>query len=582
MTRRQFWSLAVSLVVLALAASAVGVRNGFTFDDRFVVLSNPLAHSPRAWRQIFTSPYWPRAWGGDGYRPLTMLAFSLEWAAGHGAPWVFHAANVLLYGATAVAVFWLASLLLPAAAAWIAAALFAVHPVHVEAVANIVGQSELLVGLFVTLAVAVYIRGRQHGELVPRDVAAIAALYVAACFSKEHGIVLPALLVAAEWTVIRDERSLRDRLLRALRPFYLGLAALACGFMLARSLALPDLAGFQPLIAFQTLHLTTSQRILTAIGVAPHWGRLLFWPAKLSAEYGPPYIDIAQSVEIVQLPGALLLVGILGLAVAVRRRWPLVTFGVAWICLTLLPASNFVAPTGILLAERTLFLPSCGAMLIVASFVPAIQRALTTPVLRLSAATALGALITLGGWRSATRSTVWRSNRTLFEQTVRDAPLTYRSHYLYGMLLFQEGRKREGEIEYQRALRLFPYDPFMLMSLAERYRDAGACDHALPLYRAAFDLTPDLDIGHAEFSDCLMRTGNYVAARREVLTAIRDGHANLEYARHVLAVTNSAALARADNGRSSGRLPAEPNVRLSGEVPRSSQNTVAPGSVPRR
>lgn len=566
MTRRRFWLLAASVLAVALAASANGLPNGFTYDDRYIILMNDVVHSLRNWRHIITSSYWPPQWGGDGYRPLTVLSFAAEWSIGHGAPWIFHAVNVLLYGATSVAVFWLASMLLPPVAAWVAAALFAVHPVHVEAVANIVGQAELVVALALIVAVALYVRGRRRGTLTPWTIAGICALYATACVAKENGIVLPALLAAAEWTVIQDERPLRQRLFRALRPFYLGLVAVAALFLLARSVALPrDLAGFQPFVAFQVLHLTNTQRILTMFGIVPHWVRLFLWPAHLSAEYAPPYIDVAQGPELVQLPGLLLLIGILGLAFAVRRKQPVVAFGIAWICVTLLPASNFIVPTGILLAERTLFLPSCGAMLVVGACVPLVRGVISTRAVRLAGAGTLAAVIAAGMWRSYERSAVWRSNYTLFEQTVRDAPLTYRSHYQLGLLDFFEGRNRQGEAELRTAIRLFPYDPFMLINLAELYRRANACNLALPLYRAAYVLMPNLPVGHGPYSDCLVRTGNFEEARRQVAAAYRYG-GGLANVRRVLAGASKGMRERqhADSARARP-APATP-VKQSGKV----------------
>src|SRR5262245_54486630 len=157
---------ACSLVALALAASWIGVRNGFTYDDRYIIEWNARVHSLSGgqWWRLFGQSYWPKDWGSDGYRPITMLLFAIEWVAGRGSPAVFHAVNIGLNAAASVAVFTLASLMLPTWAAWLAAALFAVHPVHVEAVANVVGQSELLVGLALCVAVLVYVKARRGGR----------------------------------------------------------------------------------------------------------------------------------------------------------------------------------------------------------------------------------------------------------------------------------------------------------------------------------------------------------------------------------------------------------------------------------
>ena len=281
---------------------------------------------------------------------------------------LFHAVNIALYVAVCVLVFALAKRFLPAWAAWITAALFAVHPVHVEAVANVVGQAELIVAVALISATILYVRDRQPGSLQLRTVAIIAVLYPIACFSKEHGIVLPAILVAAELTVIEDATPWRDADPRVCARSSDFLTAIAVAFIWVRSLVLADhggIGGFQPFTPFSTLHISDRDRVLTAIGVVPQWVRLLFWPAHLSSEYGPPEIEIAQGYSLTQLPGLIVLLSILGIGIAVRRRQPVISFGIALTCITLLPSSNFLLPAGIVLAERTLFLPSVGAMLIV-------------------------------------------------------------------------------------------------------------------------------------------------------------------------------------------------------------------------
>src|SRR5437868_4782680 len=112
-SRRRWWTFASSTGLLALAASFNGLWNGFAYDDVFVVATNDLVHhASRAWT-LFLLPYWPVQLGGDGYRPLTMVAFALEWAIGSGSPMLFHAVTIAAYVATTMVVFWLASELLP-------------------------------------------------------------------------------------------------------------------------------------------------------------------------------------------------------------------------------------------------------------------------------------------------------------------------------------------------------------------------------------------------------------------------------------------------------------------------------------
>jgi hypothetical protein len=510
-----------ALVVLALVTSIIGIRNGFTYDDKYIIEWNTNVHSLAngAWVKLFAQSYWPKEWGSDGYRPLTMLLFAIEWAVGRGTPMIFHAVNIALNVATTIAVFGLASLLLPSWAAWLAAALFAVHPVHVEAVANIVGQSEIIVGFLTTVALYLYLRDRKSGPLRERTAFTIVALYATACLIKEHGIVLPALLVVAELLLVSDTRSIATRLREQL-AFALGLVAVALAFVAVRSVVLSEngVAGFHPFIVFQTLKLSYADRVLTMLGVVPEWMRLVLWPARLSMDYTPPMIGIAQGLAIEQLPGFLLLVAVLGLAVALWRRRPVTSFGITLAVVTLLPSSNFVIPAGIILAERTLYLPTVGVLLVVADAFAWLAPWERTRQARALAVAGLTVIVVAGVAWSARRTTVWQDNERLFRQTVADYPNSYRAHFMLGSWAFANRRLAEGEHEFQAAIELFPFDPSPAMGLAEQYRLTGACPQAIKYYRVALKIDPKL--GRIDLAKCLVHVREYAEAKNQLRSAM--------------------------------------------------------------
>src|SRR5467141_3630478 len=110
-------------------------------DDLYIILWNPLVHSIRGVWGAFAAPYWPPDLGGHMYRPLPLATFALDWSLVHGHPAWFHAMNLLWHAGTAVAVTAMVRRWSGIAAAVVAGAIFAVHPVHVEAVANVVGRA---------------------------------------------------------------------------------------------------------------------------------------------------------------------------------------------------------------------------------------------------------------------------------------------------------------------------------------------------------------------------------------------------------------------------------------------------------
>jgi hypothetical protein len=423
--------------------------------------------------------------------------------------------SVLLYAVAAVLLLLVARRLLPPVGALTAAALWAVHPVHVEAVANVVGQSEIVAALFLFAAVLVYLRAREHGALSTGAQAAIAVLYLLACLTKEHGLVLPALLLALEFTVLENRPYAPG-----LRRFYLLLAAVGLGCFAVRNAVLGDLAGDLP--PYWMVGISTAQRWLTMLAVVPQWIRLLLWPAHLQADYGPRELEVATAFGAAQALGLLLLVSITLLGWFIRRRQPVMTLGVVWAAIALLPTSNLLLPTGIALAERTLFLPSVGICLVLGAIVELGVARDSSPRLRLL----LAALLVAGMVRSAWRQPVWKDNLTLFRQSTIDAPLSYRAHWGYGSMLFDQGQREQGFHELEIARSLYSRDTGLLLEMARRLRNAGACKAAIPLYRETMAVTTSDDLRWGTRTVlilCLLDVRDFAGAREEA----RRGQAGL-------------------------------------------------------
>jgi hypothetical protein len=517
------WLPVLGVVLLAIAASISGIGNQFAQDDGALIWKNPLVHDLSRGLQFFGEPYWPKPFTPDLYRPLALLSFAIQWAIGGGEPLVFRIVSYLLYAVTCLAVFRIARITLPLAAGFTAAALFAVHPVHVEAVAMAVNQGELWITLLSCLAVYRYVKVRRAGDRIPLPTAlGIGALYFIACFFKENALVLPGLLVAAELFLVPGRSASLMTRARQMAPLFLMMAVLAAVFLVIRTSVLGDVRGTA--IAEAIRPLSMWERALTMFTVVPDWFRLLFWPNHLQADYSPQEI-VGQTTWIPMARIGLTLLVIAAIAFfAAWRRAPVISFGILWCAIGLFPVHNVLVPTGIVLAERTLLLPSVGAMIALGGL-GALLLERAEPGGRKGLAVIVAALLILGVFRSTSRHPVWIDQFTLWYETANvDAPLSFRAHHALAELYVTAKADGRAEPHYRMAIALAP--PFVstvYLDYANRLRLRGFCYPAVDLYRKSLAADSTSGPVRASLAACLINIGKYQEALAETAIGIASG-----------------------------------------------------------
>lgn len=511
-----------AVLALALVATFNALPNGFTYDDRFIVVANPAVRRIIGWEQFLLLPYWPLHQSGDGYRPLAILGFALQWWASP-QPETFHVVSMAMYAGVSLLVLWIGFQLVSPWAAWWSAAIFAVHPVHVEVTAGAVGQSELLAALAMLAAAGTYLSGRVSGHLsAPRQVA-IAALFLAGVMAKEHALLLPLLLAAFELTVLRGRSDGRSNLLHT-RFLLLFFVVASLAYVLMRSLVIPaGVVGFAPYTPFVTVNVDTPGRVLTMLAIVPHWFRLLAWPSRLSTEYGPPAYAVGAGWTPLAMVGTTMLIVSIVIAIRAARARPVVTFCLLWIAVLLLPVSNIVFPTGLLLAERTLFAPSVGACLLIGMGMMSVWGRLRAGpgfarALGLSAA---GAVLLLGATRSIVRLSDWRNNLSLFRSGVIAEPAVYRNHYMLGAWYLETNRWPPAKVSLTRAVELFDRDPAVLHNLGVGYFAVADYSRAYALFARADSLMPGALDARTNMALALAAQGRYREAHEAAVAALR-------------------------------------------------------------
>jgi hypothetical protein len=250
-----------------------------------------------------------------------------------------------------------------------------------------------------------YIDWRRAGMIRGRGWALLAVLYALATLVKESGLLLPLFLVAADVTILHSSDSRRPK--RADVAGYALLAAVAAA-SLALRFAVAGSPAFAVVPAAELRGLDLVGRIGVMLHVVPMWLRLLVWPRHLQVDFAPGEIVSGGALEAAF--GALLLLGLVVAIVYALRRDRVLAFGLLWLVIALLPVSNLL-PTGVVLAERTLFLPSIGFVIAVGALA---RRTLDAPAMsvkwrRLALVGTCSLLVVLGLLRSIGRQAVWNT-----------------------------------------------------------------------------------------------------------------------------------------------------------------------------
>lgn len=513
-------------VVLALACFANTLPNDFVYDDTHIVRDNTNIRDLSDWRAVWFSEWWAQRDGKPNpdpqhdrlYRPLTLFTFALNYTAdspqadGRPRPRGFHAVNVLLHALATLLVWRLVERLVAdrVAAAW-TAVLFAVHPVHAEAVAGIVGRAEILMTIFLLAALLCISRPGAARA------AASGACLLAALLSKESavcGVVLIPLV--AYWMSRGRPRARRwwaAPLAAGLAPLaaYLPLRWAALGEQLIRT------SGINPLLN-PLVESDLGGRLVGVLTILGHYARLLAAPLYLSCDYGDRVIVPGRFDAMTAAGIAALLIWLAALAMLRRRdaRQQAVGLFALIFAAGYVLISNAVLLIGVPAAERFVYFSSAAAL---AGTVCAVVAVAKTPRARWAAGAIGAAAVVLLAARSVARNADWRSSRTLFEHDLANWPqsIVLRQHlaraHLNAAEKLRESDPCAARREYAAADRLLE------LALRDRARNPDALflrglarhglldwDTALLVTRNALLLNPDEPGPHQ-----LMR---YLAANR--------------------------------------------------------------------
>ena len=478
------------LIILALSflVYSNSLSYDFVWDD--ISDSTEVQVTVQSPLDVYTASFWEKAnWDPPGsgyYRPLTFLSYAINFAASKDSPLGFHLTNLLFHSLNCLLMFFLFNLALPStyprSAIIIGSLIFAVHPVHVEAVTWISGRTDVLCTTFV-LASIIFYHYALTTESIKRFLAYLGTLvcFILALHSKEMALSLPALLFLYSYCFIPKEKlkSFGAKLIHyqawiliALIPYILHRASIIGSFR-----AGPGYFG-------GTLYNTA----LSMANVIAFYIRLLFLPIGQSADHT---IEIATSIfQYEVLFGITLIILLVTVALYFHKRNKLIFFCILWFFIALLPVSNVIFPLLRFVGERYLYLPSVSFCLLMGYLISQTPKLLprigqkTVPAVAIVILAALSML-------TFNRNKVWQNDLSLWTETVKQSPTSVIAHANLSFAYENVGNMRAALKEAQIAVSLKSDLPLSHYNLAEIYQKLGKLNEAEQEYIKALKLKPD-------------------------------------------------------------------------------------------
>ncbi|MGA2788801.1 MAG: tetratricopeptide repeat protein [Verrucomicrobiota bacterium] len=596
-SRIRVWLLAALLALVTMAVYWPATRCDFnSYDDQDYVTANPHVQGGLTWAGMewaFLNPV------SSNWHPVTMLSHMLDCQLFGLKPWGHHLTSVLLHAINTVLVFLLlfrmtghhgngpllSSSLSPQldtgskttaaiASAWqagamwrslLVAALFGLHPVHVESVAWVSERKDLLSTFFFLLTLLFYarfargIKSGSNGQVASEatientsqrpssifHLPSSSSYYLALVFfalglmSKPMLVTVPFVLLLLDYWPLRrvtcdgwrvaslDSRhtpSIHQSINPPLRLFleklpFFGLAAAVS----VVTFVVQNHSGSMQMV--QTMPL--SARAGNALIAYCRYLGKLFWPVDLAVFYPHPgYWPLEQVV----LAGGLLL-GITVLFIVLRRQYPFMLMGWLWFCGTLVPVIGLVQVGEQAMADRYTYIPSLGVLILAIWGAYELTRSWRYQVMALSVAGGAAIVVCLALTRQ--QLGYWQDNETLFRHALAVTENNFVAHNNLGMTLAKHGQYDEAISQIQEAIRLKPHFAIFRNSLGTVLGQNGRIDEAISQLQEAIRLKPDYAEAYSNLGDALSQKGQADEAIELFQKAIRlkpddaEAHNNL-------------------------------------------------------
>ncbi|XP_075283892.1 protein O-mannosyl-transferase TMTC3 isoform X1 [Opisthocomus hoazin] len=487
---------------------------GFVFDDVSAILDNKDLHPSTPLKNLFQNDFWGTPMSEErshkSYRPLTVLTFRLNYLFSELNAVSYHFLNLVFHVVVCVVFLKVCKLFLDNRSSMVASLLFAVHPIHTEAVTGVVGRAELLSSIFFLAAFLSYTKSKgPDNTIVWTPIAVTVFLVAVATLCKEQGITVVGICCVYEVFIAQGYTLpvLLDTAVQILRgkgsiPFSM-LQTLLKLIVLMFSTLLLVVVRVQVIQS----HLPVFTRFDNPAAVSPSPARqltfnyllpvnawLLLNPSELCCDWTMGTIPLVESLLDVRNVATLTFFCFLGSLIVFSLRYPgdsskTVLMALCLIVLPFIPASNLFFPVGFVVAERVLYVPSMGFCILVAH---GWKKLSSKSVLRKISWVCLVAVLFTHALKTLHRNWDWESEYTLFMSALK---VNKNNAKLWNNV----GHALENEKNFERALQFFiqatqvqPDDIGAHMNVGRTYKNLNKTKEAEESYMIAKSLMPQI------------------------------------------------------------------------------------------
>ncbi|XP_038636329.1 protein O-mannosyl-transferase TMTC3 [Scyliorhinus canicula] len=487
---------------------------GFVFDDVSAILDNKDLHPSTPLKNLFRNDFWGTPMTEErshkSYRPLTVLTFRLNYLFSELNSAFYHLLNLVLHAVVCVIYLKVCQLFLDRKSSLIASLLFAVHPIHTEAVTGVVGRAELLSSIFFLAAFLSYTKSKgPNNSIVWAPIVVTVILVAVATLCKEQGITVIGIcfvyeiFVAQGFTLhvlgeivvhlVQGKGILPPWVLQTLiKLIFLMLSTLLLVIVRVQVIQsqLPVFTRFDNPAAVSL----SPVRQLTFNYLLPLNGWLLLNPSELCCDWTMGTIPLVESVLDIRNLATVTFYSLIALLIYYSLRYPgessqVVIMALSFMVLPFIPASNLFFPVGFVVAERVLYVPSMGFCLLVAH---GWRKITETRNLKKLSWIGLTILLVTHTSKTIYRNWDWESEYTLFMSGLK---VNKNNAKLWNNV----GHALENEHNYGKALKYFiqatrvqPDDIGAHMNVGRTYKNLNKTKEAEDAYMLAKSLMPQV------------------------------------------------------------------------------------------